>query len=133
MGWYYISEAEKPIYWYAILGTAILFIFSFIFSLTLLRSLTYWRLIYVIFWLGFVIFLGTLFTWKYYLAEFYTPKNLRWDKEGIEIINLFDKRVKNTLGVHSDREILTRKDIWEMGRSVLCGISHTRSVHFQAK
>ncbi len=29
-----------------------------------------------------------------YLAEYHTPKKLRWDEEGIEMINVFDKRVK---------------------------------------
>ncbi len=40
------------------------------------------------------VILGALFTWKYYLADYYTPKKLRWNEDGIEMINLFGKRVK---------------------------------------
>ena len=38
--------------------------------------------------------LGALYSWKEYLAEYHAPKKLRWDEEGIEMINLFGKRVK---------------------------------------
>ena len=33
-------------------------------------------------------------SWKVYLEDYHTPKKLRWDEEGIEMINLFGKRVK---------------------------------------
>ncbi len=60
----------------------------------LTSPLTINQLILLISLLIFTFFLWFLYSWKDYLEDYYTPKKLRWDEEGIEMINLFDKRVK---------------------------------------
>ncbi len=93
MEWIDNPEHSSDFYFYLISSCGI-FLFLFAIFMYGWYNKSFYQKIGLIGILIFVGFIGFVFSWKWYLADYCTPKKLRWDEEGIEMINVFDKRVK---------------------------------------